>query len=105
MPPPQTGVEGYAAGAVTVARHSTRGTTLTVLLKAPGAGTLRVSGPGLKTLTRSITKPGSYTLKLSLSARAAAALRHHKRLKVKVQVRFSPTGGPTSSTNFIVRFH
>ncbi len=105
VPGPQTGVEGYAAGAVTVARHSTRGTTLTVLLKAPGAGTLRVSGPGLKTLTRSLTKPGDYTLTLSLSARAAAALHHNKRLKVKVQVRFNPTGGPTSSSSFTVRFH
>ena len=105
VPAPQRGVEGFAAATVTVAGHSTRGTTLTVRLKAPGAGTLRVSGPGLKTLTRSITKPGGYTLKLSLSTRAAAALRHHKRLKVKVQVRFSPTGGPTSSTSFIVRFH
>ncbi len=104
-PAQQKGVEGYAAGAVTVTRYSTRGTALTVLLKAPGPGTLRVSGPGLKTLTRSVVKPGSYALKLSLSTRAAAALRHHKRLKVKVQVRFSPTGGPTSSTNFNVRFH
>ena len=103
-PLPQQGVEGYVTGPVTVRSHSTRGSRLKLVLKAPGTGILQVTGSGLTTLKRFLPGAETYTLELPLAPRAAAALRHHHKLKVAVHVQFRPTNGMPSRASFTAAF-
>ncbi len=87
-----------------LSRHSTRGSTLSVTLVAPAAGSLTVSGKGLVSGKRQAGAAGSYTLKLKLAAKGRAAVAHHKRVKVKVTARFAPHSGKATTVSFTVTF-
>ncbi len=103
-PPATNGVQGFRAGSVKIKRHSTKGSTLTLVVSASGGGRITASGSGLGTVRKSISKAGSYTLKISLTAKAKAAVRRKKRLKVRVHVAFAPSSERSSSTTVTVTF-
>ncbi|MGO9322461.1 MAG: hypothetical protein ACLQBY_16915 [Solirubrobacteraceae bacterium] len=88
---------GASTGKVQIVKHSVKGTTVTLSVKAPAEGAISASGSGLQTVKRSVSKAGSYTLKLTLTKAGNASLRKHHRLKVKINVVFTPTSGEASS--------
>ena len=99
---PAPATKGPAAAVkAEVTRHSVKGATITLTVKAPGKGRITVSGAGLKTLKKSVTKAGLYRLKPSLTSKEKKALRHHKR-KLKLTVSFLLSGGSSSSTKMTV---
>jgi hypothetical protein len=98
------GVLGFTAEAVKIMRHSTKGTTLTLIVSIPGSGRLSVSGSGLIALRRSLTKGGSYAVKVSLTPKGRAAVKRHKRVRVNVTVGFAPASGRASSAHTLVIF-
>jgi DNA-binding beta-propeller fold protein YncE len=71
-----------------------KGSALTATV--PAAGTLSVTGRGLKPATTHPAQAGTVTLPLMLSARGTRALHRARRhrLAVKVRVAFTPSAGP-----------
>jgi hypothetical protein len=86
-----------AVGKVAIAKYSYKKGKLTLSVNAPSNGTLRVTGNGLTTLSKSCPNAGMYELKLSLSRIEQASLRRRHRLQLKVRVGFTPTSGLASS--------
>jgi hypothetical protein len=89
-------------GNVEITRHSVKGSTITLSIKAPGKGRISVSGSGLGTVTKSVANVGSYTLKASLTARGKKLLKKRRKLKLKVRVGFTPTTGKASSETITI---
>ncbi|HEX7610742.1 MAG TPA: hypothetical protein VF380_08720, partial [Solirubrobacteraceae bacterium] len=103
-PLPEGHVLDSTMGKITVTRHSTKGSTLTLVVFASAAGRITVSGSGLTTARMSVGKAGTYKLHASLGARGRTAIRHHRRVRLTVHIGFSPTSGTASSGSFVVAF-
>ena len=99
------GVAGFTTAKVKIKKHSVKGSTLTLVVVAPSGGRIAVSGSGLHTLKKSVSKPGSYTLKVKLGPKGKAAVARKHLLKVHVRVSFAPTHGKASSAAVTAKFH
>jgi hypothetical protein len=76
--------------------HKTvKGSALSLTVRASGRGTITVSGSRLVTTRRTVTRAGTYRLRVRLSASGRRALRHRRRLSVPLRVSFDPSSGPT----------
>jgi hypothetical protein len=77
-----------------------------IALKAivPGAGTIVATGKNLVAFHGAARGPGSVTLKLKLTGGGKKLLRKKGRLKVKVKVVFTPTGGTPGAATKSVTF-
>jgi hypothetical protein len=95
-------VEAETTGSVGIKSHSHKGSTITLVVAAPGKGTITASGSGVSTLRRSAATEGNYTLKLTLGKKARTAVKHHKKLKVKVKISFVPMLGKSSSMTITI---
>ena len=99
------GVAGFTTAKVKIKKHSVKGSTLTLVVVAPSAGRIAVGGSGLHTLKKSLSKLGTYKLKVKLGPKGKAAVAHKHLLKVHVRVSFAPTHGRASSAAVTVKFH
>ncbi|HTZ64240.1 MAG TPA: hypothetical protein VMB51_09055 [Solirubrobacteraceae bacterium] len=105
-PPPgpgKGGVAAFTAHSVTV-RHKVRGTKVGVLVAAPAAGRISISGKGLKTAKKPASKAGIYKLEVSLTAKERRLLKRHKHVKLRLHVVFAPSSGHASAINTAVTF-
>ena len=94
-----------AGAKVKVLSRYVRGRVATIVLQAPSAGTLKLSGPGVRTTTAKLRKGGRVTLTTTLSkARMASLHRGHHHLKVRLKAPFTPTAGASSSATTTVTF-
>jgi hypothetical protein len=85
--------------------HRVRGRVATILLQAPSAGRLVLSGAGVRTTTVKVPRGGRMTLTASLSsARLASLRRTHRHLRVRLKLAFRTTAGARSSTTTTVVF-
>ena len=91
-----------ATPAVKIVKHSYNKGTLTLSVSVPAQGHVSASGSGVATVTRSVSKSGTYALKLTLTGADKASLREHHRLKLKIKVAFSPTSGEASSATIMI---
>ncbi len=98
------GVKGLKEYAATIKKHSTKGSTLTLVVAVPISGRVSVSGSGLRTLRKSFSKKGTYTLKVHLGPKAVATVAHKHRMKVRVHVSLAPTSGKGVPTAVTVTF-
>jgi hypothetical protein len=80
------------------------GKTATLRIKAPGRGTLTVTGKGVRKATRSTSKAGPVKVKVKLNAAAAKALARSGQVKQKVTVRFRSKSGESSSGTVQITF-
>ena len=79
---------------VKVSSHEVSGRTVTLVLAASAAGSLKISGTGLTTVVKRLTKAGKVTVKVALSKRGTTLLRnHHDKLKLTIKVSLEPTAG------------
>lgn len=80
-----------------VGKAQVKGHTATLRLRVPSAGTLTVSGSGLKKVKRVAGARGRITAKPRLSkaglARLRAAHRKHRKLSLRATARFVPAAG------------
>ena len=101
---PGTGVEGTHSVKAYV-KGKVKGTTATISVVAPAKGKIVASGAGLKGAQMSAGKAGTYTLKVSLTAKEKRLLRRKHKLKLKLRVSFSPASGQgsvaTASLTFV----
>ncbi len=99
------GVASFVTGKTVIKKHSIKGSTLTLVVFAPGAGKISISGPGLHGLNKSVSKAGSYTIKVKLTAKGKTAVAHKHLLKMRVHDAFTPGHGNASSASVTVKFH
>jgi hypothetical protein len=84
---------------VSVSARTVRATTFFVLAATPAKGRITASGPGLKTVKRTVGKAGAYRLKIALTAKAKRTLKKQHTLKVKVHITYAPSiGTPSTAT-------
>ncbi len=82
-----------------------RGRVVTLVLQAPAAGALELSGRGVRSNGVHLRAGGKVTLTGTLSkAQAAAAQRAHRHLKVRLTATFKPATGSSSSVGVTVPF-
>lgn len=98
--------EGTPENSFTVTKQSVKGQTATFTIELPGPGALQSSSARTKPTVAKVTKAGAQTVKVALSKAGAKALKKAKkhRLAVKVQLRFTPTGGTAASQSASVTF-
>jgi hypothetical protein len=82
---------------VILSHQTVRGSRVTLTVKAPAKGRLTVSGSGLKRLTKTVSRPGIYTLTASLTTSAKRTLKHKHKLNVTIRVLYAPATGSASS--------
>ena len=91
---------GFTIGAL--ARNKKKGTA-TLTLDVPGGGTITASGKGLKKATAEPTAAGPTTLKLRASGKAKRKLDDKGKVKLKVSLRWAPTGNTAATQTDTVR--
>lgn len=96
---------GAAVGKVKVISHKVHGRTATVVLQVPSAGSLTLSGSGLRKVTEQTAKSERVTVKSTLTKAGVASRRHHHgALSVKVTVTFKPVTGTASAAGTTAHF-
>jgi hypothetical protein len=90
---------------VLITKHKVKGHTATLTVKVPAAGRISVSGKGIKTVKRSVSKASTVTLRIRLSGKGLATLSRKSRLKIKLRVGFvAKAGSPGSKASVTVTF-
>jgi hypothetical protein len=88
-----------------VLSHRVRGRVATIQFSAPSAGTLMLSGRGVRTTSKKLLRGGSVTLTATLSKARMASLQHTgQQLRVLLKAAFKPTKGSSSSATATVTF-
>jgi hypothetical protein len=75
---------------------------LEVRVSLTGPGRVSVSGSGLRSVTRSSSKAGAFTVAVPLSAAAKRSLKGKHKLKLSVRVGFTPRVGAVSAVTFVL---
>jgi hypothetical protein len=90
----------------TITKTTITGTVATLTLKLPGVGKVTTSAADTTSKTTTITKAGTATVKVALSATGKKALNKAKSRKLKVAVRLSytPAGGTAAALNKSLTF-
>jgi hypothetical protein len=70
------------------------GSSVTLTLNVNAPGTVKVTGSGVKSKTTSVT-PGTVKVKVSLTSQEKKVLAKKGKVKLKLTVAYSPTGGST----------
>lgn len=93
------------SGKVKILSHKVKGRALTVVVQVPGAGTLKLSAGGIRTVRGQTSTPERVTLHTTLTRAAVASLRRHRRrVAVKLTVSFAAVGGSSSTVTTKVTF-
>lgn len=74
-----------------------RGSRFLISVKVPGKGRITISGAGITTVRKLVSKAGTYNLRVTLTGKEKRALRHKRKLKLKLQVGYLPATGASSS--------
>jgi hypothetical protein len=75
---------------VEVVKHSTKGTTATLNVQLPAAGSVSGGGTDLKFTKRNVGAGGRTNVKVSLTSTGKQVLRKFRQLRIKVRVGFVP---------------
>jgi hypothetical protein len=93
------------SGGVTVIKpRVATGSNGALKVKAPDKGKLTVSGAGVRKASKSVSKAGTYTLKVTLTPGAAKALQKSGQTQKTLKVAFKPSQGKASSTTVKLTF-
>lgn len=96
QPGPTTG-GGGSAFSLGKAKGDTHKGTATLVVNLPGSGKLVLSGKGVKSVTANPKGSDATTLIVKATGKAARKLAKNGKVKVKVSVTFTPTGGNPST--------
>ena len=87
-----------SAGKVKVISRKARGDTITLVVQAPAAGSLRVAGKGIRTARKKARKAERVTLRTVLKKATAGSLhKRHRPLHIVLDVTFKPVTGAGSA--------
>ncbi len=93
---PGNAAPGASAAKVTVLSRAVHGSSFLVRVKVPGSGRIAITLAGVRTVRRSVSRPGTYTLRVMLTAREQQLLARKHLLRLHVV--FTPAGGSPSAT-------
>jgi hypothetical protein len=82
-----------AAVKPSVVGRKAHGTTARIRVRVGAAGTVRVTGSGVRGVSRRVTKAGTYTVNVRLSAYGRRVLERRGRLPLRLTVRLAPKAG------------
>jgi NHL repeat len=88
---------GAAIAKVEMLSRVVRGSTFLVAVKVPGKGRVTISGAGIKTVRKLVSKAGTYRLRVTLTAEEKKALKRKGNLKLGLRVAYAPAGGQTQT--------
>jgi hypothetical protein len=80
-----------------------RAGTATLTVELPDAGTLALTGKGVKKVVRSCKGAATLRLPITPAGPAKQALAKNGRTKLKLTLKFAPTGGTAGRTNKVVK--
>lgn len=83
----------------TVLSRVARGSTFLLAVKVPAGGRVTISGAGTGTVSKSVANAGTYTLRVTLTAKERKLLARKRGLKLELRVVYAPTGGSASATS------
>ncbi len=86
--------------AVSIAKTKAKGNALLVTVKLSQAGTVKISGTGLKATTKRGLRAGTRQITVPLSRAGRAAKRHHRKIKLRVSL---TAGGQTATKTASVK--
>jgi hypothetical protein len=93
-----------ASAKVRIVGHKVKGHRVILVVQVPAAGTLTVSGAGVRSLVQQVSRGERVTLRMALSKAGTASLRKHRHgLTIKLETSFVPVGGASSSAATTVR--
>ena len=98
---PGNAMPGAAATAkVKLLSRVVHGSTFVLKVSVPGRGRVTISGAGVGTVGKSVSKAGTYALRVTLTSKEKRLLRPKGKLKLKLKVRvsYAPAGGGASSS-------
>ena len=91
------GGSGAAAPAkVKLLSRVVHGSSFVLKVSVPGRGRVTISGAGVGTVGKSVSKAGTYAFRVTLTSKEKRLLRHKRKLKVRVS--YAPAGGGASSS-------
>ncbi len=85
---------------VQIVKHKTSGTTATMTVQVPAAGSISAGGTDLKFNKRNVGKAERTTIKTSLTRTGREVLRKFRQLRIRVRVGFVPKTGHNTSKAF-----
>jgi hypothetical protein len=98
MPASRAATQGKAAK-IKILSYRAKGQTVTIVVQAPAAGKVTISGNGVRTVVRKTGRAERITLELGLSKAGVASLRRLRNgLKVRLLASFKPTTGGNGSS-------
>ena len=102
---PTTSGTQASAAKVKILSRRVRGHAVTLLLQVSSAGTVTVSGRGLRSQRKQASRAERVTVRASLTKAGVATLRGHShRLRMTIRASFAAVGGPSSSASTTVAF-
>jgi hypothetical protein len=84
--------------------RSAQGVSVALKVKVNGSGTIRLTGGRVQSLSRTVAKAGSYTLKAVLRPRGRALLKNGGVVKAPVTVRFEPAEATSAEKSLTLTF-
>lgn len=90
-------VTATASAAVKLLTRSARGSAFTLRVRASARGKLTISGDGIATKRRSLSKAGTYQLRVTLKRAAKLKLAREHKLTMVVHAKLQPTSGRVAS--------
>ncbi len=78
---------------VRVLSRIVHGASFFVRVNVGGKGRIKITGPGIRTVMRSVGKPGTYRLRVTLTSRSEQLLEHKRKLKLNIHVVYAPQSG------------
>ena len=95
---PGNATPGVATAKVHVLSKTVHGSTLLLKVSVPGEGRITISGAGIGTVGKTVSKAGTYTLRVTLTTKEKRLLRPKRKLKLKLRVSYAQAGGGASSS-------
>jgi hypothetical protein len=84
--------------ALTITRTKVKGNTVLVTVKVGEAGTVKITGRGLRTTTKKGVKAGTHTITVPLTNIGRAAKKHKRKLKIKATLTVAGRTGTATTT-------
>lgn len=80
------------AGRVRVLTRAVHGDAFLIRVNVPGRGRIAITGAGIRTVGRSVSRAGTYSLRVTLTASDKRRLARRHRLKLKLRVSYAQPG-------------
>jgi hypothetical protein len=101
-PESRRGASASPTAKLKLGSRSVRKGTLDLTVTIARTGRVTVTGDGLRAVSKSYAKTGTFKLAVPLTVTAKRSLKGHHRLKLSVRVGFTPRSGAASSVNFVL---